>query len=252
MRVAVAGGTGLVGRMVADQLRSRGDTVVVVARSAGVDLLTGAGLDLALAGTDTVIDVSNIGTTRRATAVRFFGTASQTLAAAAQRAGVRHLVVLSIVGVERVAWGYYQGKRLQEQLALQGPVPATVLRATQFHQFAGQMLARGGPVVLVPKMLSQPVGAGEVASALVSLTGARPQGLAPELAGPQQLWMPEMVRQLARARGVRRPIAAIGLPGEVGRAMAGGALLPMSDGPRGTQTFAQWLSATGAAGAGAG
>ncbi len=220
MRVAVAGGTGLIGRMVVDALQSCGDTAVVVARSVGVDLLTGDGLDQALAGVEAVVDVSNIATARRATAVGFFGTATRTLLAGGQRAGVQHHVVLSIVGVDRVPWGYYEGKRHQEQMAIDGPVPATVLRATQFHEFADQMLQRGGPVVLVPKMLCQPVAAREVASALVALTHARPQGLAPQLAGPEQLYMPDMVRQLARDRGVRRPVVAVRLPGEPGRAMA--------------------------------
>ena len=234
MRVAVAGGTGLIGRMVVDALRSGGDTAVVVARSVGVDLLTGDGLDHALAGVETVIDVSNIVTTDRAAAVRFFGTATRTLMAGGQRAGVKHHIVLSIVGVDHVPWGYYQGKRHQEQLALDGPVPATVLRATQFHEFADQMLQRGGPVALVPKMLSQPIAAREVAAALATLIHAGPQGLAPELAGPERLRMPDMVRQLAHARRVRRPVLAVRLPGQAGRAMAEGGLLPRSEGPRGT------------------
>jgi len=154
--------------------------------------------------------------------------------------------VLSIVGVDRVPWGYYEGKRHQEQLALGGPVPATVLRATQFHEFADQMLQRGGPVVLVPKMLSQPIAAREVASALVALIHAGPQGLAPELAGPEQLHVPDMVRWLAHTRRVRRRVVTVRLPGQAGRAMAAGGLLPRGDGPRGTQTFAQWLDAAGA------
>ncbi len=246
MRVAVAGGTGLIGGMVVDALHARGDTVVVVARAAGVDLLTGAGLDRGLAGVEAVVDVSNVVTTRRSAAIRFFGTATRTLLAGEQRAGVNHHVLLSIVGVDRVPWGYYEGKRHQEQLALEGPVPVTVLRATQFHEFADQMLHGGATVVLVPKMLSQPVAAREVASALVSLTHAGPQGLAPELAGPEQLQMPDMVRRLAHACAVRRPVLVVRLPGKAGRLMAGGGLLPDGDGPRGTQTFAQWLDTAGA------
>ena len=106
MRVAVAGGTGLIGGMVVHALHSGGDSAVVVARSVVVDLLTGDGLDRALTGVETVIDVSNVVTTRRAAAVRFFATATRTLLAAGQRAGVTHHVVLSIVGVDRVPWGY--------------------------------------------------------------------------------------------------------------------------------------------------
>ncbi len=247
MRIAVAGGTGLIGHLVVDELRSRGHTTVVLARSVGVDLVTGAGLDHALDGAEALIDVSNIVTTRRTTAIEFFGTATRTLLAGCQRAGVQHHVVLSIVGVDRVPWGYYQGKRHQEQLAIEGPVPATVLRATQLHEFADQLLQRAGPLVLVPAMLSQPIAAGEVARALTALIDAGPQGLAPELAGPERLRMLDMVRGLARARQVRRPVVAVRLPGQAGRTMAQGGLLPRDEGPRGVQTFAQWLTTIGAA-----
>jgi uncharacterized protein YbjT (DUF2867 family) len=98
-----------------------------------------------------------------------------------------------------------------------------------------------GPVPLVPKMLSQPIAAREVAVALVELAVAAPVGLAPELAGPEKREMPDMVRQLLRARGRRRAVIPVRLPGAVGRAMASGGLLPAGPGPRGTQTFDQWL-----------
>ena len=242
-RVAVAGGTGLVGRLVVEALRERGREVVVLARAAGVDLVSGAGLDAALDGVRAVVDVSNVTTSRRAAAVGFFEAATRHLLAAGERAGVRHHVVLSIVGIDRVPIGYYAGKRRQEELALAGPT--TVLRATQFHEFAGQLLDRsplGGRLPVVPRMLVQPVAAREVAAALADLVPAGPAGRVPDLAGPQQEQMADLVRRLLRARGSRRPVLGVPLPGRAGRAAAGGGLLPEGPGPRGTETFDAFLA----------
>ncbi|MGW0410178.1 SDR family oxidoreductase [Streptomyces collinus] len=243
MRIAVAGGTGLTGRLVVDALRADGDEPVVLARSAGVDLTTGAGLEARLEGVGAVIDVSNIVTTRTKLSLSFFQAATSHLLAAEERTGVAHHVALSIVGVDRVDFGYYLGKRRQEELVLGGPVPGTVLRATQFHEFAVQTLARTGPLVLAPSLLAQPVALSEVARHLVDLAHGRPLGLAPELAGPEErLMMPDMVRRLKRVVGDRRPVVPVRLPGAAGRAMAGGGLLPTRPGPRGTVTFEQWLA----------
>ena len=243
MRIAVAGGTGLIGRMVCDAVAAGGDEAVVLARSVGVDVVTGDGLDAALVGVDAVIDVTNVTTLKRSESLSFFEAATANLLAAEQRAGVAHHVLLSIVGVDRVGWGYYAGKVRQEELCGASAVPTTVLRATQFHEFADQMLARGGPVVLVPTMLSRPVAAREVAAELVRLAHGQAQGLAPEMAGPEDLEMPDMVRRLLRSRGRRTPVIGIRLPGAAGRGMARGGLLPEHDGPRGRETFAQWLTA---------
>jgi uncharacterized protein YbjT (DUF2867 family) len=242
MRIAVAGGTGWLGRLVTEQLEAEGIDPVVLARSAGVDLTTGAGLDAALDGVEAVIDVSNITTTSRSRSVGFFEAATKHLLAAGERARVGHHVVLSIVGSDRVDLGYYIGKRRQEELALAGPVPASVLRATQFHEFAAQMLSRtAGPLVVAPKMLCEPVAGREVAAALVELSHRDPVGLAADLAGPRRESMPEMVRSLARVRGTRRPILALRLPGRAGGQMARGELLSTGEASRGTVSFADWL-----------
>lgn len=242
MRVAVAGGTGLTGRHVVRALTERGHEPVVMARSRGVDLLTGEGVAGALEGADAVIDVTNVVTMSRRKAVDFFGTTGRVLLAAEQEAGVRHHVALSIVGIDRVPFGYYEGKKLQEQLLHEDRVPWTVLRATQFHEFAGQVLDRvRGPLAVVPQMRSQPVAVREVADALVELAAGSPQGMAPELAGPRVEEIPNLARRLLRHRGSGRLVWAPRLPGAAGRAMASGALLPDAPGPRGTQTFDEWL-----------
>lgn len=246
-RVAVAGGTGVVGRHVVDRVRALGHEPVVLARGHGVDVITGDGLGAALDGVDAVVDVTNVTTVSRGKAIRFFETATTNLLAAERSAGVRHHVVLSIVGVDRVDLGYYIGKRRQEELALGGPVPASVLRATQFHEFAGQLIDRGGPVIVVPSMLSQPIAAREVGEALADLALAEPGGLVADLAGPEQHRMPALVRRVRDARGSRRPVLALRLPGRVGAGLAHGGLLPQQDGPRGRQTFDEWLAVSGPA-----
>ena len=244
-RIAVAGGTGVIGRHVVARVRELGHQPVVLARSTGADVITGAGLAASISGADALIDVTNVTTLSREKATEFFETATRTLLAAEAAARVRHHVVLSIVGIDRVDFGYYLGKRRQEELVLGGRVPATILRATQFHEFAAQLLDRGGPVALVPKMLSQPIAAREVAEALVDLALGAPAGMAPELAGPDTHEMADLVRRVRDARGWRRPVFSLRLPGAVGAAMADGELLPHGDGPRGRQTFAEWLSLSG-------
>jgi uncharacterized protein YbjT (DUF2867 family) len=240
-RIAVIGGTGLLGRHVVEAVTAVGHLPIVVARSRGVDITTGEGLDAALTGADALIDVSNITTLNRQASVAFFTSATANLLAAGHRVGIRHHVALSIVGVERVLSGYYEGKRQQEKLVL-ADANGTVLRATQFFEFADQLIDRQvGPVVLVPAMRTQAVAAREVAAALVEVAAGPVLGLAPELAGPEQLEMVRMVRQVVKTRGRRRLVIGLHLPGRVTTAMAGGALLPTRPGPRGRLTFAEWL-----------
>lgn len=242
-KVAVAGGTGVVGRYVVAAVAAQGHTPVVLSRSAGVDLVTGRGLDEALAGADAVVDVSNVTTLSRRRSVAFFETATRHLVDAGRRAGVAHHVALSIVGCDRVDLGYYAGKVRQEELVLAAGVPGSVLRATQFHEFPGQLVERGRGPVVVPDMLSQPIAAREVGAALAELALGDPVGMAPEIAGPEQLRMPEMVRALLRARGEDRRVWTLRLPGRAARAAATGGLLPTGPGPRGVQTYAEWLAA---------
>lgn len=157
-------------------------------------------------------------------------------------AGSSRCVSLSMVWVDRVDSACDAGRRAQEHLVLSGPVPATVLRATQFHVFLERVLELSrGPIGPVPVMRLQPVAAQEMAEALAALVPGPPTGRAPELAGPDERQVPELARRLLRARGQRRLVPPLRGPGAVRRAVAGGALLPTGPGPRGTQTFEQWL-----------
>ena len=242
MRVAVAGGTGLVGRPVVARLETAGHEPVVLARSVGVDLTTGAGLAERIDGCGAVIDVTNVVTLSRAKAVAFFGSVTEHLIAAAGQVGAGHLIALSIVGVDRVDYSYYEGKRKQETLLEQGGVPWSVLRATQFFEFPEPLLAHRFPIAAIPKMLSQPVAAADVATALVDLVEAGPDGYATPIAGPERLQMVDMARRIERARGSRRPVLAIPMPGKAGRQMAAGDLVPDGDHREGKRTFAEYLS----------
>ena len=136
-------------------------------------------------------------------------------------------------------------KRRQEELVLEGPAPGSVLRATQFYEFPGQLLARSrGPLTLVPRMRVQPVVALEVAAALIAVATGPAEGLAPELAGPQEHEMVDLARRMVRAHDERRPLVGIRIPSAAGRAMADGGLRPNGPGPRGRLTFEQWLPAS--------
>lgn len=243
MIIAVAGGTGWVGRLVVEAVRAAGDTPIVLARSTGVDLTTGKGLSEALSGASVVIDVSNVSTIRRKKSVAFFEAATTHLLAAEQQAGVTHHIALSIVGCDRVDFGYYYGKRRQEELVLAGPVPATVLRATQFHEFAQQLFQRTrfGPFVLVPAMRAQPVAAREVAARLVELAEGAPAGRVSDVAGPRVERIAELARRYARAAGASGVVVELPLPGAVGRAMRQGGLLPAPDADVRGPAYADWL-----------
>ncbi len=244
MRLAVAGATGTVGRYVVAAAGRRGHQVVPVSRSTGVDLTSGSGLAGVMAGVEAVVDVSNSASLDRARATEYFTGATRWLQRAAAEAGARQLVVLSIVGVDRVpGFGYYQAKLAQEAVALDGSFPTTVLRATQFHEFAGQVMHRAhlGPLHLVPRMRCQPVAARTVGEVLVDLAEAAPAGMADELGGPEVLDLVAMARRLAARRGAGARVAGAPLPGGSGRAMRSGALLPGPGARLEGPTFGEWL-----------
>ena len=245
MRIAVAGGTGLSGQHVVTAARARGHEVVVLARSTGIDLLSGAGVERALRGVEAVIDMSNPSSTETTDAVGFFAGATHTLLTAGRRAGVAHHIAVSIVGLEAAPEGYYAGKLTQERLIAVGPVPWTIQRSTQFHEFAAQMFARAtvAGIHLAPRGRVQPIAAHDVAAHLVRLAEDGPQGRARDLAGPCEESLTEMVRSYARAIGHRMPMPAVSVPGAIGRAQRSGALLPAPDALRATQTFNDWLRA---------
>lgn len=247
MRVAVAGGTGVVGQLVVAVAQERGHEVVVLSRAGGVDLTSVGDLAQRLQGVDAVVDVSGTRTQGRRAARKFFTTVTDSLLAAGEAAGVGHHVALSIVGIDAVESGYYAAKLAQEQLVAAGPLPWTILRSTQFHDFAAQALdfARLGPVALVPRMRTQPVAALDVAQALVGIVETGPAGRVPDLAGPQVHQLVDLARRVNHARAHHLHVVGVPLPGRAGKAMGSGGLLPATKGPRGQVTFDTWLGEYG-------
>ena len=134
MKIAVAGATGRVGRPLVDTLRARGCEVVAIARSTGVDVITGDGLAEALDGVDVIVDAATSPSPDQVEATSFFTTAARNLHEAGRRAGVRRMVVVSIIGVDHFTAGYNAAKLAHEQAALAGPVPVRILRSAQFHE----------------------------------------------------------------------------------------------------------------------
>jgi uncharacterized protein YbjT (DUF2867 family) len=244
MRVAVAGGTGVVGAHVVGQLEARGHEAVVLSRATGVDVQAGTGLADRLAGADVAIDCLNVRTNSRARATRFFTRTTRALLTAEEAAGVGHHVVLSVVGTDRVGAAYYRAKLAQEEAVAASGRPATVLRATQFHEFGAQLLdrTRVGPVVVAPRMLSAPVAAAEVATALVDLAEAGHGPGTVEIGGPERIEVPTMIRRLLRARQRRLLVVPVPLPGGAAAARSG-ALVPDHPWRTGTQRYDDWLAA---------
>ena len=244
MRVAVVGGTGLVGRHTVTALRRAGHEAVVLARSLGVDAATGEGLDEALRGVEAVIDATNVQADDPRAARDRFGAVTRNLLGAGRRARVRHHVLLSIVGLDRIEGNaHYAGKRLQEELVAAADLPTTIQRATQFHEFAGMVIewTRRGDEATVPPALIQPVAAAEVGAALAELATGAAKGRASDLAGPAPEDLFDMARRTLAVRGesLRLVPSWRGVP--FGPEAAGEALLPGPEARLGRTTFDDWL-----------
>jgi uncharacterized protein YbjT (DUF2867 family) len=247
VRIAVAGGTGLAGRQTVRAIQQAGHDAVVLARSVGVDLTTGDGLAAALVGVDAVIDVINTTTVGPEQAQAFFATTTGHLVAAEHHAGVRHHVVLSIVGIDRIRGNaHYAGKRAQEQAALAGPVPVTIVRTTQFFDYAAMMVGwtRRGQVAAVPPLLIQPVAVADVAEFLVQVAVGAPRLGVLELAGPELQDLVDMARRTLAARGESLRLVPT-WRGLIGVEAAGEVLLPGPDAQIASTTFEAWLDAQG-------
>jgi len=245
MRIAIAGGTGMLGRRVCAELRERGHDVRVLSRGAPayrVDLTTGDGLEAALDGCDVVVDASN-NNSRTAAATLVEGT--RRLLAAGQRAGVAHHVCVSIVGCDQVPIGYYRVKTEQEDVVAHGPLPWTIVRATQFHEFVAVLFgaaARYG-VVPAPRGVLQPVAAAEAARAVAGVAVAGPRRGRVEVAGPEVAGILDLAMTWRRSAGRRALLVPVPVPGRVGRALRDGVLTSAHPDIQGSLTFAAWAKA---------
>lgn len=226
--------------------------MAVLARSCGIDLVSGKGLNLA--AIDVVIDVTGPSNDERGGAVQFFERVTTNLLHAEEDAGVEHHVALSIIGAARVNAGYYAGKRVQEDLVAAGSAEWTILRATQFFEFAEQTAVPFGPFVLTAKVWSQPLAAASVASELLRLAEAAvlrgdPGALGVhEIAGPEKRSIAALLRELLGVRADARRVLELPLPGRFGRGLRDGSILPGPTAAIDDVTFEEWLEAQRALG----
>jgi uncharacterized protein YbjT (DUF2867 family) len=238
--ILVTGATGTLGVPTSAQLRDAGHDVRALSRRTGPglvtgDLLSGTGLATAMDGVGTIVHLATGKDDVRA---------AGTLLDASRRAGVGHLVLISIVGIDDIPLGYYRQKLEVERLVSESDVPHTILRATQFHSFVQRLFTaqRWLPVVLAPAFELQPIAVEEVAGRLVELAGGAPAGPVADIGGPARRPVADLAAAWATARGIRRPILPFGLPGKTfGGYRAGHQLVP---GPGyGRVTFEEHLAA---------
>lgn len=237
--ILVTGATGTLGTPTTAQLRAAGHDVRAFSRRTGPglttgDLLTGEGVAAAFAGVDTVVHL--------ATGLKDVGQAKAAIDAS-REAGIRHLVLISIVGIEDIPLGYYKGKVEIERMLQDSGMPHTILRATQFHQFVDAIFAhpKYSPVVLAPRFSFQPISTDEVAARLVELVGADAAGRVADIGGPEQRTARDLAGAWKRATRSRRPIWSIRMPGKTMAGFAAGHNL-VPGAPYGVATFDEYLA----------
>ena len=250
MKVVVVGGTGLVGSKLMHSLHDRGHEAVAAAPSTGVDAVTGKGLAAALVGAAVVVDVSNSPSFEETAATEFFRTSTTNLLDTEATAGVAHHVALSVVGTERLApqSGYFRAKLLQEELIGAGPIPFTIVRATQFFEFLTTIAdsATAGDAVRLPDALIQPMASGDVAEAAAIAAGRHPAAGIVEVGGPKAFRLPELIRTALAARGDARQVISDPNAQYWGVDIDEHTLIPGSGARLFDSTFEDWLLETAA------
>jgi uncharacterized protein YbjT (DUF2867 family) len=244
MRIVIIGGTGTVGSKLVPLLAEQGHEAVAASRSTGVDTLTGEGLDAALAGADAIVDVSNPPVIAGGDSTEFFAPSTRNILAAAERANVQHLVALSIVGTREMAANPYMlGKIAQLDLIEGSAVPATIVPATQFHEFV-TTIVDGSTVdgaVVVPDALIQPIAAADVATALAEFSTTAPRGEI-EIGGPEALAFADLVRMNLTARNEDRPVTIVPDGSYFGAPVQERTLVPAGGAWLGATRYADWLA----------
>jgi uncharacterized protein YbjT (DUF2867 family) len=246
MTIAVTGATGRLGVQLVDVLDQSGHEVVKIARSTGVDVVTGEGLDDALSGVEGIVDAATSPTPEGAT--EFFTASARNLQEAGSRAGVERIVAISIVGADRFSDGYNAAKVVQERTLRAGPIPVDILRAAQFHEFVEQLVTwtTQGDVSYLPEMRTQLVAARTVAEAAAELVTRRPsEPVLREVAGPREESLVAAAELLADRRGGAVRIQVASDPDNPEHQLyKSGALLPGPDAVLAGPTYEEWLDAT--------
>jgi uncharacterized protein YbjT (DUF2867 family) len=247
-KIAVTGATGRVGSHLVEILKQRGHDVVPIARSKGVDVVSGEGLDEALAGVETIIDTATWPTPDQEAATKFFTASARNLQRAGAEAGVKRIVVVSIIGIDKFEGGYNAAKMAQEQTLLEGPLPVRIVRAAQFHEFFDQFVGwmTQDDVAYLPEMRTQPVAARVVAEALADAAEELEigNGRITEVAGPREERLANVATALFASRGDSIEIREGRQPDDAdATAYADGAALPNPGAKLAGPSFEEWLAA---------
>ncbi|WP_088156814.1 SDR family oxidoreductase [Achromobacter xylosoxidans] len=249
MKILVIGGTGLIGSKLVKLLVERGHQAIAASPATGVNTMTGEGLDAALAGVDTVVDVANSPSFEDRAVLEFFQTSGRNLLAAEARAGVRHHVALSVVGTQRLAEsGYFRGKIAQEALIVAAGIPYTIVHSTQFFEFLGGIVQSGteGAEVRLSPAYVQPIASDDVALAMADATLAPPVNGIVEIAGPERVRLAELAQRYMARIGDTRSVQADAGARYFGVLLDDDTLVPGA-GPRlGQIDFETWFSRSGA------
>lgn len=242
MKFAVIGGTGLIGSQVVKNLNAAGHEAVPHSQSTGADVITGQGLDEAVAGADVVVNLTNSPTFDEASPA-FFQTSMDTLLAAAQKGGVGHFVILSIVGVDQVPeLDYYRAKVLQEKILAAGPIPYSIVHATQFMEFMDAVLSwtADGDTVRLPATPIQPIAAKDVAHAVAEVAAGAPLNGIRSIAGPEIFTLDELGRITLSSKGDKRAVVTDPTAGMF--AAVKGDVLTDKDAHLAPTRYTDWLS----------
>ena len=245
MKIVVIGGTGLIGSKVVAALRQQGHEAVAASPRLGVNSLTGEGLAEALAGASVVVDVSNAPSFEDQAVLEFFQTSTRNLLAAEVAAAVVHHVALSIVGIDRSPEnGYFQAKLAQEKQIASGPIPYSIVRATQFFEFIDGIAdkATTGNEVHIAPVAFQPIAADDVARAVAGAAVNAPLNGRLEIAGPEQLRFEDVVRRRLRARNDARQVIADPQASYFGAVPSEQSLVPLNGAQLGKIRFEDWLN----------
>jgi uncharacterized protein YbjT (DUF2867 family) len=246
MKIVVIGGSGLIGSQVVKQLREQGHEALAASPRHGVNAVTGEGLAEALAGAQVIVDVSNSPSFEDGPVLEFFDKSTRNLAAAGAAAGVRHFVILSVVGTDRMqAAGYFRAKLVQENLVRASGLPYTILRATQFFEFLeaiAHVSTRGNEVRLSSGAL-QPVAALDVSSAVAQAALDEPLNAIIEVAGPERRPLDEFVRTVLTFKGDPREVIADDAAGYFGTPIDDRSLTPDEGAIIGQTRLEDWLKA---------
>ena len=250
-KIAVAGATGRLGRHLVDVLEERGHEVVPMSRSLGVDVVTGEGLAEALTGVETMIDAASHPTPDEGPATEFFVASTRNLQELGAQAGVKQIVVVSIIGIDDFSAGFLAAKKVHEREMRKGPIPVRILRAAQFHEFVEPLVGwtpRENGVAYLPNMRTQLIAARTVAEALVDLAtdagsaSTRNGSRIPEIAGPRAESVFHVATRDAALRGDPVRFEGVTNPDDPDGALyENGGLLPGPDATLAGPTYADWL-----------